>query len=89
MNLQFRPAPTRVRLRIPVGFFNDASSPIIRGEGEFINLGIGCSDAHLASHICACVTRFEAVIRHEGDLVEALMTGEFRPVWLEDTREAD
>ncbi len=52
-------------------------------------LGIGCSDAHLASHICACVTQFEAEIRNEGDLVEALLTGEFRPVWLEDTREAD
>ena len=33
-------------------------------------LGIGCSDAHLASHICACVTRFEAEIRNEADLVE-------------------
>ena len=52
-------------------------------------LGIGCSDAHLASHICACVTQFEAEIRNEADLVEALLTGEFHPVWLEDTRKAD
>ena len=49
-------------------------------------LGTGASDAHLASHICTCVTRFKANIRNEPELVEALLSGEFRPVWLEETR---
>jgi predicted metal-dependent phosphoesterase TrpH len=49
-------------------------------------LGTGASDAHLASHICACLTDFRASIHNEPELVEALLSGEFRPVWLEDTR---
>ena len=49
-------------------------------------LGTGGSDAHLASHICACLTDFRASIHNEPELVEALLSGEFRPVWLEDTR---
>ena len=49
-------------------------------------LGTGASDAHLASHICTCVTHFEATIRNAPELVEALLSGQFRPVWLEDTR---
>ena len=47
--------------------------------------GIGGSDAHLTSHIGACLTRFPGSIKSEGDLVSALQAGEFRPVWLEDT----
>jgi predicted metal-dependent phosphoesterase TrpH len=49
-------------------------------------LGTGASDAHLASHICTCVTHFKAIIHQEQELVEALLSGEFQPVWLEDTR---
>lgn len=48
-------------------------------------LGIGGSDAHLTSHIGACLTRFEASISTEQDLVEALHSGRFEPVWLQDT----
>ena len=49
-------------------------------------LGIGGSDAHLTSHIGACLTRFEANISNEQELVEALLSGRFEPVWLEDSR---
>jgi predicted metal-dependent phosphoesterase TrpH len=48
-------------------------------------LGVGGSDAHLTSHICACLTRFEAKITNEADLVDALVSEQFQPVWLEDT----
>jgi predicted metal-dependent phosphoesterase TrpH len=48
-------------------------------------LGTGGSDAHLASHICACVTDFRATIRNEQELVAALLSGEFKPVRLEET----
>ena len=46
---------------------------------------IGGSDAHLVSSIATCMTSFEAEIRNEGELVEALLSGEFSPVRLEDT----
>ncbi|HZA24824.1 MAG TPA: PHP domain-containing protein [Dehalococcoidia bacterium] len=49
-------------------------------------LGTGASDAHLASHICTCVTHFNASIHNEQELVQALLSGEFQAVWLEDTR---
>ena len=48
-------------------------------------LGTGASDAHLASHIATCVTDFRARIGNEQQLVEALLSGEFRPVRLEET----
>ena len=48
-------------------------------------LGVGGSDAHLTSHICTCLTRFEAKISNEADLVQALLSEQFQPVWLEDT----
>ena len=48
-------------------------------------LGTGASDAHLASHIATCVTDFRARIGNEQQLVEALLSGEFRPVSLEET----
>ena len=48
-------------------------------------LGVGGSDAHLTSHICTCLTRFEAKISNEADLVEALLSEQFQPVWLENT----
>lgn len=49
-------------------------------------LGTGGSDAHLASHICACVTDFQATIRNEQELVAALLSGEFKPVRLAETK---
>ena len=49
-------------------------------------LGVGGSDAHLTSHIEACLTKFTGNISNEGELVEALLSGEFSPVWLEDTK---
>lgn len=61
---------------------NERASELVTKEGY---LGIGGSDAHLTSHIGACLTNFEASISTEQDLVEALHTGRFKPVWLEDT----
>ncbi len=49
-------------------------------------LGTGGSDAHLASHIGVCLTSFPAAIRDERELVDALLAGDFAPVWLEDTK---
>ena len=42
---------------------------------------------HLTSQIAACLTSFPTRIQNEQDLVEALLTGDFTPVWLEDTRQ--
>ena len=47
--------------------------------------GIGGSDAHLVSAIGACMTSFNGDIRNEKDIVEALRSGDFRPVRLEET----
>ena len=49
-------------------------------------LGIGCSDAHLASHICTCMTEFDSLIHNENELVEGLLAGNFRPLRLEETK---
>ena len=70
--------------------FNGGSRP---GENERADelcishglLGIGGSDAHLTSHIATCMTDFNAVIKKESDLVDALLSNEFQPVWLSDT----
>jgi predicted metal-dependent phosphoesterase TrpH len=63
---------------------NERAAELCQEKGY---LGIGCSDAHLASHICTCVTNFQADIRNEQGLVEALLSGDFSPAWLEDTKE--
>ncbi len=47
--------------------------------------GTGGSDAHLASHIGACLTAFPTRIQNERELVDALLAGDFAPVWLADT----
>jgi len=47
-------------------------------------LGVGGSDAHLTSHIGACLTRFPTDISTEAELVEALLSEQFQPVWLKD-----
>ena len=52
---------------------------------QFGYLGIGGSDAHLTSHLAACMTDFRATIARESDLVDALLSQEFRPVRLEET----
>lgn len=62
---------------------NERASELCDEKGY---LGTGASDAHLASHIATCMTDFNATIRNEQDLVGALVSGEFRPVWLEDTK---
>ncbi len=49
-------------------------------------LGIGGSDAHLTSHIGACLTSFKSTIGSEQELVEALLLGEFHPIWLEESK---
>lgn len=51
-------------------------------------LGIGGSDAHLASHIGRAVTEFKADIRTEPELVDALLSGEFRPMYIQETADA-
>ena len=48
-------------------------------------LGIGGSDAHFTSHIATCLTEFRASIANESQLVDALLSKEFRPVRLEET----
>ncbi|MFN3974553.1 MAG: PHP-associated domain-containing protein [Dehalococcoidia bacterium] len=47
--------------------------------------GIAGSDAHFVSTIATCLTAFPAPISTEGELVEALRAGEFRPLRLEET----
>lgn len=48
-------------------------------------LGTGGSDAHLASHIGRVVTQFDARITRSEELVDALLSGQFRPVSIEQT----
>jgi len=47
-------------------------------------LGVGGSDAHLTSHIGTCLTKFPTDISTEAELVEALLSEQFQPVWLKD-----
>ena len=49
-------------------------------------LGTAGSDAHLASHLGTCVTEFPGNIRNEQELVDALLLGDFTPVWLKDKK---
>ena len=49
--------------------------------------GIGGSDAHFVSAIARCLTAFDAPISSESELVEALRSGEFAAVRLEDTQQ--
>ena len=70
--------------------FNGGSRP---GENERADelceshrlLGIGGSDAHLTSHIATCMTHFKSTITKESEVVEALLSKDFQPVWLNDT----
>ena len=56
---------------------------------EYNYLGTGGSDAHLASHLGACMTSFPTDVRNERQLVDALLAGDFTPVWLKDTQQND
>tara|TARA_Y100000588_G_C14251982_1_gene923857 strand:+ start:1622 stop:2818 length:1197 start_codon:yes stop_codon:yes gene_type:complete len=50
-------------------------------------LTIGGSDAHFVSALGRCLTEFDAQVQSNEDLVDALRSGNFRPVRVEDTRE--
>lgn len=50
---------------------------------QFGYLGIGGSDAHLTSHLAACLTQFPHPIARESQLVDALLAKQFRPVTLQ------
>ena len=52
---------------------------------QFGYLGIGGSDAHLTSHLAACMTEFRSAIANERQLVDALLSRQFQPVRLEAT----
>ena len=52
---------------------------------QFGYSGIGGSDAHFTSHIATCLTDFHASIANENQLVDALLSKEFKPVRLETT----
>ena len=52
---------------------------------QFGYLGIGGSDAHLTSHLAACLTEFPSPIVNERQLVDALLNKQFQPVRLEAT----
>ena len=47
-------------------------------------LGTGGSDAHMASAIGLCMTRFDHPVSDESDLVRELIRGDFSAVRLED-----
>ena len=49
--------------------------------------GTGGSDAHLVSAIGACMTEFERPVATEEELVRELISGDFRAVRLEETKE--
>jgi predicted metal-dependent phosphoesterase TrpH len=56
---------------------------------EYNYLGTGGSDAHLASHLGTCMTYFPTAVRDEWQLVDALLTGDFTPVWMKDIQKHD
>jgi predicted metal-dependent phosphoesterase TrpH len=60
---------------------NERAEELCQSHGY---LGIGGSDAHLTSDIAACMTEFNAKITDESSLVDALLSKEFRAVWLKD-----
>ena len=62
---------------------NERAQELARAQGY---KGIGGSDAHLVSNIATCITSFRHPVRNEQALVEALLSGEFAPIWLEETR---
>ena len=76
-----------------VELLNGGSKPEENVRGEELcqrtgYRGTGGSDAHLASHIGRVVTEFQANISTSEQLVDALISGEFRPVSIEETAAA-
>ena len=64
---------------------NERADALCRQAGY---LGTAGSDAHLASHIGRAVTEFRARIRTEPELVAALISGDFRPIYIAETAAA-
>ncbi len=62
----------------------DAAEKLVAENGYS---GIAGSDAHFVSAIARCLTAFDAPISSESELVEALRSGEFAAVRLEDTQQ--
>ena len=52
-------------------------------------VGIGGSDAHFVSAIGTCLTAFNSRIGNEQELVDALLSGQFTPLRLEETQPGD
>ncbi len=48
--------------------------------------GVGGSDAHYLREFAACLTRFEVEIKDNSDLIDALKSGDFRALWLAETK---
>ena len=65
---------------------NERADALCRQAGY---LGTAGSDAHLASHIGRAVTEFQRPVRREPDLVEALLSGDFRPIYIAETANAN
>ena len=62
---------------------NERADELCEAQGYY---GTGGSDAHLTSHIAACMTHFPAdAIANEHQLVDALLRQDFRPIRLEET----
>ena len=61
---------------------NERASELAQARGY---RGIAGSDAHLVSNIGMGVTSFPGRIDNERDLVDALLSGEFTPMWLEES----
>jgi len=53
----------------------DTIAQTLAAENHY--LGIGGSDSHIVSHVGKCATRFPSPVASEGELVEALLAGEF------------
>ena len=56
---------------------------------DYNYLGTGGSDAHLASHLGACMTYFPGEVRDMDQLVDALLEGDFTPVWMKDINQSE
>ena len=61
---------------------NERAEELCRQYGY---LGIGGSDAHFTSHIATCLTDFRSSVASVNQLVDALLSKEFKPVRLEET----
>jgi predicted metal-dependent phosphoesterase TrpH len=61
---------------------NERAEALMEDRGY---IGTGGSDAHFASAVGTCLTRFPGTIGSEQELVEALYAKQFRPVRLEET----